>query len=264
MRPAVLTPSPRSPRPPPRRELRTPTLPGLCELRGAAEREASGASGRRGDEWRPMPADELLSALAACAPRRRRAARRGRGSAGRARGRRSARPSCCRRPRTTSTADSRRRRGPRPGAGAGRARGNRLVGVGDGGAVAAAGMDGSARGRMAASRSSAVAPDRGKRRTGIEPASSPWKGEALPLSYRRARSWPSDSPLTSTVCRNDGAACILSGRGSGSRLVVVESKGRGEWRSLVAHPAGGRAVAGSNPVSPIHKSPANEPSSAHR
>ena len=27
----------------------------------------------------------------------------------------------------------------------------------------------------------------------------------------------------------------------------------GEWRSLVAHPAGGRAVAGSNPVSPITK-----------
>ena len=26
-----------------------------------------------------------------------------------------------------------------------------------------------------------------ERRTGIEPASSPWKGEALPLSYRRAR-----------------------------------------------------------------------------
>ena len=25
----------------------------------------------------------------------------------------------------------------------------------------------------------------------------------------------------------------------------------GEWRSLVAHPAGGRAVAGSNPASPI-------------
>ena len=28
---------------------------------------------------------------------------------------------------------------------------------------------------------------RSKRRTGIEPASSPWKGEALPLSYRRAK-----------------------------------------------------------------------------
>ena len=27
----------------------------------------------------------------------------------------------------------------------------------------------------------------------------------------------------------------------------------GEWRSLVAHPAGGRAVAGSNPVSPIEE-----------
>src|SRR5438105_4237906 len=26
----------------------------------------------------------------------------------------------------------------------------------------------------------------------------------------------------------------------------------GEWRSLVAHPAGGRAVAGSNPVSPTN------------
>src|SRR3954470_5953242 len=26
----------------------------------------------------------------------------------------------------------------------------------------------------------------------------------------------------------------------------------GEWRSLVAHPAGGRAVAGSNPVSPTY------------
>ena len=29
----------------------------------------------------------------------------------------------------------------------------------------------------------------------------------------------------------------------------------GEWRSLVAHPAGGRAVAGSNPVSPIERKP---------
>ena len=36
-----------------------------------------------------------------------------------------------------------------------------------------------------------------------------------------------------------------------------DSEHHGEWRSLVAHPAGGRAVAGSNPVSPIDKSPAN-------
>src|SRR5690348_11386122 len=32
----------------------------------------------------------------------------------------------------------------------------------------------------------------------------------------------------------------------------------GEWRSLVAHPAGGRAVAGSNPVSPTTQIPASE------
>src|SRR3954468_11367169 len=31
----------------------------------------------------------------------------------------------------------------------------------------------------------------------------------------------------------------------------------GEWRSLVAHPAGGRAVAGSNPVSPMRERRAN-------
>ena len=31
----------------------------------------------------------------------------------------------------------------------------------------------------------------------------------------------------------------------------LSSIDHGEWRSLVAHPAGGRAVAGSNPVSPI-------------
>src|ERR1700722_599253 len=31
----------------------------------------------------------------------------------------------------------------------------------------------------------------------------------------------------------------------------LSSPDHGEWRSLVAHPAGGRAVAGSNPVSPM-------------
>ena len=35
-----------------------------------------------------------------------------------------------------------------------------------------------------------------------------------------------------------------------SRPVIIGAS-HGEWRSLVAHPAGGRAVAGSNPVSPI-------------
>src|SRR5881227_510166 len=36
----------------------------------------------------------------------------------------------------------------------------------------------------------------------------------------------------------------------GASAAGVESPDHGEWRSLVAHPAGGRAVAGSNPVSP--------------
>jgi hypothetical protein len=37
----------------------------------------------------------------------------------------------------------------------------------------------------------------------------------------------------------------------------LSSPGHGEWRSLVAHPAGGRAVAGSNPVSPTIERAAN-------
>ena len=41
------------------------------------------------------------------------------------------------------------------------------------------------------------------------------------------------------------------------RAMTVESRRHGEWRSLVAHPAGGRAVAGSNPVSPIKERPRN-------
>ena len=40
-------------------------------------------------------------------------------------------------------------------------------------------------------------------------------------------------------------------------IPVARFVSHGEWRSLVAHPAGGRAVAGSNPVSPTTESPAN-------
>jgi hypothetical protein len=42
-----------------------------------------------------------------------------------------------------------------------------------------------------------------------------------------------------------------------ARRVGLSSPDHGEWRSLVAHPAGGRAVAGSNPVSPTSEKPAN-------
>ena len=57
--------------------------------------------------------------------------------------------------------------------------------------------------RVHAQRLRRGSPARPKRRTGIEPASSPWKGEALPLSYRRAREPASQggSP-TMTVCTN--------------------------------------------------------------
>jgi hypothetical protein len=49
-----------------------------------------------------------------------------------------------------------------------------------------------------------------KRRTGIEPASSPWKGEALPLSYHRAdEAAPLCGAASMTVCTNDVALVYL-------------------------------------------------------
>ncbi len=41
----------------------------------------------------------------------------------------------------------------------------------------------------------------------------------------------------------------------GQLLLILADEQLGEWRSLVAHPAGGRAVAGSNPVSPTRRKP---------
>src|SRR4051794_37507069 len=51
----------------------------------------------------------------------------------------------------------------------------------------------------------------------------------------------------------NGCTGAFQALGAGSSPVArfVRSHSHGEWRSLVAHPAGGRAVAGSNPVSPI-------------
>src|SRR5947208_954919 len=54
-----------------------------------------------------------------------------------------------------------------------------------------------------------------------------------------------------------GCTGPFQGLRAGSIPVARSAKHHGEWRSLVAHPAGGRAVAGSNPVSPISESPAN-------
>jgi hypothetical protein len=52
---------------------------------------------------------------------------------------------------------------------------------------------------------------RGKRRTRIELASLPWKGKALPLSYRRTyESAPTGGSSTMTVCTNDLALVDLA------------------------------------------------------
>ena len=64
--------------------------------------------------------------------------------------------------------------------------------------------------RARAQRLRRGSPARPKRRTGIEPASSPWKGEALPLSYRRACEPASQGgPPTMTVCTNHLAGVDL-------------------------------------------------------
>src|SRR4051794_38666343 len=44
----------------------------------------------------------------------------------------------------------------------------------------------------------------------------------------------------------------------------LASATHGEWRSLVAHPAGGRKVAGSNPVSPTQEAPTSSAVSSLR
>ena len=58
-------------------------------------------------------------------------------------------------------------------------------------------------------------------------------------------------------CRYPGA--IFKGRSArrSPDPPGLSSADHGEWRSLVAHPAGGRAAAGSNPVSPMNEKPAH-------
>ena len=94
--------------------------------------------------------------------------------------------------------------------------------------------------------------------------------------HRAASGWPSRSPKSrgwrtqrSRSPRRWSADCLApAGRHRGlcagevlwlhkafqasraDSIPVARLFGHGEWRSLVAHPAGGRAVAGSNPVSP--------------
>ena len=58
----------------------------------------------------------------------------------------------------------------------------------------------------------------------------------------------SSEPSARAKCCGCTEAFQASRAGS---IPVARLEHIGEWRSLVAHPAGGRAVAGSNPVSPI-------------
>ena len=94
---------------------------------------------------------------------------------------------------------------------------------------------------------------RGSCTRGYHPARSPagevlWLHRSLPSSEG---GFDSRRPL-SDVFEN------LRGVTDRPRARRLSSADHGEWRSLVAHPAGGRAVAGSNPVSPTNEKPANQ------
>ncbi len=108
--------------------------------------------------------------------------------------------------------------------------------------------------------------------TGIEPALSVWKTEALPLSYIPERSTNSSTPLA----KNQILATRIRFRRSehlpGTHLgtsteethpsatpefafadlwdMIFKLSKHGVWRSLVAHSLWERRVAGSNPVTP--------------
>jgi hypothetical protein len=59
-----------------------------------------------------------------------------------------------------------------------------------------------------------------------------------------------DPPPRAKCC---GCTEAFQASRAGSIPVARSARHIGEWRSLVAHPAGGRAVAGSNPVSPTRE-----------
>src|SRR4051794_38593912 len=86
----------------------------------------------------------------------------------------------------------------------------------------------------------------------------PYGGEAL--SHRGRRGGAASGATLEWLLPSLRAKCCgctgpFQGLRAGSIPVARSAKHHGEWRSLVAHPAGGRAVAGSNPVSPITESP---------
>ena len=87
----------------------------------------------------------------------------------------------------------------------------------------------------------------------------PAEERPAPLIDRGARGYDPGRPLRAKCC---GCTEAFQASRAGSIPVARLRTSHGEWRSLVAHPAGGRAVAGSNPVSPIEREPAKRPHSA--
>jgi integrase len=87
-----------------------------------------------------------------------------------------------------------------------------------------------------------------ERATGIEPAPSVWKTEALPLSYARAApSVPNERPNP----RHRPPARPPLGAGRQARAETAYTSPRhGVWRSLVAHSLWERGAVGSNPATP--------------
>ena len=98
-------------------------------------------------------------------------------------------------------------------------------------------------------------------RSSLRRRGAAWPAERVALTSRLAArrelvdalEFPAAVALPEVVGRFHGRTYVRTAVG---RNRAVDSTHHGEWRSLVAHPAGGRAVAGSNPVSPIRESPA--------
>src|SRR4051794_12259364 len=100
------------------------------------------------------------------------------------------------------------------------------------------------RGRSAATSTGPCPPRRAGRRRRPERAAG--------LALRDPRSPRSVHFLQACGRGVNGCTGAFQALGAGSSPVARFARihSHGEWRSLVAHPAGGRAVAGSNPVSP--------------
>ena len=88
--------------------------------------------------------------------------------------------------------------------------------------------------------------------TGIEPASSVWKTEALPLSYARAA--PAARGTVASLLNQLPASHTGFPSGDSNartrKPTAYTGLRHGVWRSLVAHSLWERGAVGSNPATP--------------